>query len=194
MKRILRILAVLLCVTLLSLIIIFDYSRNNNILEKYSLNNREEQLINLLKNEYNQMSFYTFSSSEGKVVDIWVEIYQGGKVIEKNFLNLSANLSTEKKKQGKIGLMILKDSSYRFMLSFIDDNTNEKVSVTSIPCSYYKNNFSIKELDKPAVIEKEKEYVLFEMSFFDVGVPNENNRKNFIINDSYIYAVKCMFS
>jgi hypothetical protein len=196
-----RILLVILTLALFSSCGSAGSASSRNIIAPADLTAQQREVIYLLSSPNQQLMIFDYSTEDAfRGIEVWVEVYKNGELVEKPS-SLQRSSDTAEKQNGHIAVTINEnDSVYQWTLSI---NGDGKASHTG---TYENDNASAYDrafapLDNPASIEDGEEIIIYRSLFNEIGTDihaydEQSLQENPELLNEYPFAflIKCRFS
>jgi hypothetical protein len=170
----------------------------DNSIQKMPLSMDNERIISLIESDHTKLNLFCFNAKDFSNINIWMEVYENGKLISKNNEISYAFMSSEK--TGDILITMQKNPDFYYGFTILTDNS--KLSSLSEACTLHKDNYSFGAMRSSVNIEKDKEIIIYCVLFSNKsgGIPVIEDEQAFIsnpellMNYSVAHIIKCRFS
>jgi len=168
-----------------------------NSIQNMQLTKEEEQIIYLIESDKSKFSLFNFDAKDFNSLDIWVEIYNNGELLDKSNKISYTFISNEK--TGIIAIAIEKIPDFYYSFSILTEGN--KISSLSEAYTNNKSSYSFGSMNKAVNINDNKEIVLYTVLFANEigGIPILLDEQDLIsspellMNYSIAHIIKCKF-
>lgn len=180
-----------------------ETAKPQNIIEPKLLTQEQEDILRLFDGNFMDMLvFYYEVSDEYPNLEIWVEVYKFGELVDSQAAELK--MYGRAQANGEIAVVINQTPDYQWILT-IDENERSMSNRSELNPHYYKGtdaySRTTERLLGPISVENNKEIVLYVSRFTTMGTYATRDIQDYsgmpgrlLDNYCYTHIVKCKFS
>jgi hypothetical protein len=195
---------------IISMIVLFtscnsaDSVSTKNIIMPAELTAEQQEIIDLLSIPNNQkpMIFDFNTEEEYRSFEVWVEVYENGKLIDRP-AGVGFHADTAKKLNGKVAVVIQQDeSNYQWALSVVENDGARYSHVGTAELNLDSTNGNaFGPMNEPAIIEDGKEIIIYSSTFAEANTPHRaydeqtlQERPELLEEYPAAFLIKCLLS
>ena len=178
-------------------------SLQKNEIAPATLSEEQQEIIDLFSVPNNQeLMLYDFVTDEPyRGLEVWVEVYQNGELIERP-AGINTFSDTAEKRNGRIAIAISQnDTTYKWTISVVENGGQAyHVGTSEIPADFAGGR-AYGPMDDSTAIENGKEIIIYSSSFMEANVPHQVYDEQTLMEQpevlsqfAYAQLIKCRFS
>jgi len=178
-------------------------SMQKNEIAPATLSEEQQEIIDLLSVPNNQeLMLFDFATDEPyRGLEVWVEVYQNGELIERPAgINTFNNIA--EKRNGRIAIVISQnDNTYEWTISVVENGGRAYHVGTSEMPADFTGGRAYGPMDDSAAIENGKEIIIYSSTFMEANVPHQVYDEQTLMEQpeilsqfAYAQLIKCKFS
>jgi hypothetical protein len=172
--------------------------QNQNAIMTKPLSDEQKDIVSLLQSGNQELLIFSYNTTETfKKIDLWLEIYKDGELIEPRSGGVSTVNGDVKPLNGEIAVIINQNPKFQWTFIIREDGT--MISSTTEPSSYDYDNIGARSYGptiSPQIIEDGKEIILYTSVFSDSGIIDVGvgEKPDLMKQYPYVHLIKCKFA